>query len=199
MSRAQRSDKVLVLLLLSMSVLLNILLVPNVHTLKNSYTIETRRNELKQHEKFVGEKLPPLTGLPINGAGAPAPISYTSNMDTIVYVLSPTCHFCAQNMENMRSLELHTRGRYGFIGLTLDNTGMDAFIRSNKIDFPIIGSIPSTVSTAYGLAATPETLLVSPDGTIKKIWQGAYSPAMVSEINYIFDVKLPGLHPIRNN
>ncbi len=49
---------------------------------------------------------------------------------------------------------------------------------------------PSTVE-AYHLGETPMTILLSPEGSVLKIWRGAYTGGTKASIEAYFHLKLP--------
>ena len=46
---------------------------------------------------------------------------------------------------------------------------------------------------SLGLGSTPQTIVVSPEGKVLKVWTGAYDDKLKSEIEDYFGTQLPGL------
>ena len=46
---------------------------------------------------------------------------------------------------------------------------------------------------SLGLGNTPQTIVVSPEGEILKVWMGAYLEEMQPEVEAFFGLNLPGL------
>jgi peroxiredoxin len=84
-------------------------------------------------------------------------------------------------------------GKYRIIGLSLSNEELKNYADTHLFDFPIYTKISSETLLNYKFGATPQTVVVSPDGKIEKVWKGAYSGNIQSEIEDYFRIKLPGL------
>jgi hypothetical protein len=98
-------------------------------------------------------------------------------------------------MENMQKLEEGTRGRYQFVGVSLVEDGLAAYVEHNRMQFPVLHQIPTAIVDAYHLGGTPETIVISPQGTVVSAWSGAYDKRLASEIEDQLKVKLPGMAP----
>jgi hypothetical protein len=45
----------------------------------------------------------------------------------------------------------------------------------------------------YKLGGTPQTIVVSPQGQVTRIWSGAFAEDLQREVEDYFSVKLPGI------
>ena len=59
--------------------------------------------------------------------------------------------------------------------------------------FPVYTDLAAKSVVAYRLGGTPDTLVVSSDGTLLRHWKGAYSGSNKQEIEEYFAITLPGL------
>jgi hypothetical protein len=111
---------------------------------------------------------------------------------TVLYVFRPGCSWCRRNSRNIALLASHAGGLYNFIGLSLTTSGLDEFIRRNNVQFPVYVNIPSSVRARYRLGSTPETIVVSSNGTVLKSWSGAYTQEPIkSDVERFFALQLP--------
>jgi hypothetical protein len=110
---------------------------------------------------------------------------------TVLYVFTPSCIWCARNLENLRALSrLSSAGAIRLIGLSLDPDVAD-YVRRERLDFPVY--VPSAAAIkALGLGVTPHTMVVA-GGQLEHAWRGAYSAAVGREIEARFGLSLPGL------
>lgn len=190
----ERLENVLVGGVLVVSLFLNAELLATIHHV----SVETRgvREDLfkRTHQLKLGDRPQVLKGSDLHGVRLSFRFGHGDDGDgTILYVFAADCHYCGANTENMRALEKQTRGRYRFIGLALRDTELDSYVRDNKIDFPILRSVPKEVADAYGLYFTPETIVISSNGQVAGVWKGAYTTEMQKGIEARLDVRLPGV------
>lgn len=127
--------------------------------------------------------------------GKPVEIDFrTEGRDTFIYVYSPSCHWCADNLANVKELARHIQATRTsvLIGLSLDRGGLDEYVKISDLGFPTYTDVPREFLKAYGLGATPQTLVVR-NGKILKDWRGAYDGALKLEVEDFFQVRLPGV------
>lgn len=60
---------------------------------------------------------------------------------------------------------------------------------------PVYKDLTELSKLTYKLGATPQTIVVSPEGKVIKNWMGAYSGDKAREVEEYFNVRLPGLTP----
>ena len=149
------------------------------------------------------ETLSPRSGVPEIGsilpairardlAGQSVQLSYGRDQPpTVVYVFSPSCVWCKRNLANIESLVSRTRGHYRFIGVSLSRSGLTT--SPAAFPFPIFTDISSETSAAYGLGATPQTIVLTNEGRVLKAWSGAFSGQTQADVERFFKVRLPGL------
>jgi hypothetical protein len=180
-------DRVL-LVLLAISLLLNVLL-----------GLET----LRPHEEGVEAGTGPLSG-PAIGASVPSlqvesldgvgqRISFESDSrPTVIYIFSPSCDWCERNVANIRALASERSGAFRFVGVSLTESSEDHLI-AEQLGFEVFISPGLQTLSAYGLRGTPQTIVVSTDGTVVRSWTGAYGGRTGQMIERFFGLKLPGL------
>jgi peroxiredoxin len=113
-------------------------------------------------------------------------------VNTVLYVFSPACGWCNKNLANLRALAAAAGPTYRVIGVSLD-PNVDSFVRAHELTFPVLVRPSPRSYAAYGLGATPETIVLSPSGTVLKVWQGAYGGSVAAEVSQFFSIELPGL------
>ncbi len=137
----------------------------------------------------AGVQAPAFEGM--SAAGKPISLSFQdSSRDTLLYVYSPTCHWCERNISNIRAI-VKSRPDLRVVGVSLAKPGNDPM--AEKIGFETIVHPTTQTASAYGLGATPSTVLVSRDGKVLRAWSGAYTGPLGSEVSKVLAVNLPGL------
>ena len=182
--RSNRPD-VMVMLLLVASLCLNVYLGWKVK--HGTSTVEQNTAKLSP-----GMKIDPVTAL--GADGKPLTISYDStNKPTVFYVISPSCIWCRRNQANINKLMDSKAGDFRFIGLSLADSGLKEYVEDHHLKFPVYTGLKEETIRSLGLGGTPETIVVSPEGKILKVWAGAYVERLQPEVEAYFEVQLPGL------
>jgi peroxiredoxin len=113
---------------------------------------------------------------------------------SIIYIMSPSCVWCARNLKNASALATMTKNsKYRFIGLSTTNKDLEQYIAAKAPPFPIIVADKDHLPKGLDLSSTPQTVVVGPDGIVKKVWQGAFSDEGQADVEHYFTIKLPGL------
>lgn len=131
----------------------------------------------------------PLADLP----GKPRQIALTKGRRSVLYVMSPDCVWCARNLGNIRALAGGVGERYTFIGLSNTSNKLDAYIASTPLPFPVVVPDKGKLPKGLDLKATPQTVVVSENGTVEKVWVGAFGGDIQADVEKYFGVQLPGL------
>jgi len=147
--------------------------------------------KLKYPVLMPGSQAPPFAAQNIEGKLVN--LDYNANQSTVLYVFSPDCHWCAENLDNIVSLAERAGDRYRFIGVSLRTEGLDEYLAHTHLPFPIYHSPPDTVRAAYDFRSTPSTIVIGNDGKVLKYWQGAYASELQPEVEGFFQLRLPGL------
>lgn len=121
--------------------------------------------------------------LAFNGEGAP----------TVLYVFRPECGWCERNSQSVNALAAQAGDKYRFVGLSLSSKELKEYAARHGIKFPVYTDLPFSVTSAYKLSGTPQTIIVSPDGRVVRNWMGAYTGEFQHEVESFFGVSLPGL------
>ncbi len=108
----------------------------------------------------------------------------------VLYVFSQSCHWCQRNSPSINSLVAQVGSKYRFIGLSLSDTGVGPFLKQHQHVFPAYQNLSTDTISAYGLGATPTTIVLSTNGTILANWPGAYSGVTKSQIEKFFGIHL---------
>ena|ERR1051326_3396999 len=109
---------------------------------------------------------------------------------TLLYVFSPTCHWCERNLANITAImkarpDLHVIGVN--VGPPLDNISLA------RQPFSEILTPTRATAQAYRFSGTPSTLLISSSAKVLGTWTGAYAGPIAADISQAFAVSLPGL------
>jgi hypothetical protein len=108
---------------------------------------------------------------------------------TLLYVFSPTCHWCERNLANIAAI-VKNRRDVRVVGVNI-GPPLDA-ASAKKQPFDEIIQPGSATIRAYRFTGTPSTLLVT-QGTITQSWSGAYAGPLADDVSKALAVTLPGL------
>jgi peroxiredoxin len=136
-----------------------------------------------------GAKVPDLRGKDPTGVDKHF-VFRSSELPTLLYVFQPSCVWCQRNASSINSLVAQSAGKFQVVGLSLSSEGLTEFIERHQMTFPVFTDLPVNVAEAYHLGMTPETIIVSPDGTVLKSWGGAYSGAAGPSIEKFFSLRI---------
>ncbi len=139
----------------------------------------------------VGSTLPPFSAERFGGQREQIAFS-SERRPTLIYVFSPTCAWCARNLDNLKTVLSAAGSTHRVIGLSL-SPDVEDYVKETQLAFPVYVNPSKDMFEAYGLGPTPLTLVVSPEGRVVKSWVGAYAGAMRKEVESYFGVQLPGM------
>jgi hypothetical protein len=111
---------------------------------------------------------------------------------TVVYYFSPTCGWCARNLNNIKSLSDAARG-FRFIGVSATDKGLNDYLKTTELVFPVYINPSTDSNPQFKFSGTPGTLVISRDGVVLKNWPGAYTGDDEKDVEHYFGVALPGL------
>lgn len=169
------------------SIALNLLLSREVARLRD--TIASLKSE---GGLAVGASLPPFQAFDLNGKAVT--VAYSEDRrPTLLYVFSPSCGWCARNLANIRHLTATVKDDYRIWGISLSSQGLEKYLREAGIDFPVLTQASANSLEAYKLGGTPQTLVISAEGTLLKNWIGAYVDQVSEDVQQYFGTPLPGL------
>ena len=142
------------------------------------------------HTLTAGQRVSPLHATTLDGK--PTQLQYSdSAVDTVVYVFSPSCHWCKENLAGLHALADEAHGRYRVVGLSLSRDGLQDYVAKQHLTFPIYMNPIAQDMAKYHLGGTPETFVVAPNGTVRKVWMGAYLDDQRKEIEQSLAISLP--------
>ena len=180
-----RALSVLLCSLLVASVVLNLMLTRKVKSLNES--IELVKSEQTLNEGVI---LPPITATALDGSVAVIRFDSVA-VPTVLYVFTPPCGWCTRNLPAAKALAESVKGRYRVLGLSLSSDGLQKYLSDSGLSFPVYADISMSTRSAYHLGGTPDTIVVSSDGTVMKHWQGAYVGSTKKAMESYFNVTLP--------
>lgn len=134
----------------------------------------------------------PLIGLAVSSfeaqdlRGKHVTVNLSRKSDTVVYVFTPSCGWCARNISRILSLSQKVSGKYDLIGISLSANDLPEYIVENRLTFPVYTSLDSQVVLKLRLGITPQTMVISHEGRIIKNWVGAYVGPIEKEISSYF-------------
>jgi peroxiredoxin len=173
--------------LLVCSLAINLVLARRVASLKRTIGVIKSESRLS-----VGDTVPAIEAKDPHGRTAVLDYGQTQ-LPTVVFIITPTCGWCTKNVMNMRALTENVSDRYRFVGLSLSSDKLMDYVKENQLEFPVYTDLPILTLREYKLGGTPQTIVISPSGQVIKIWSGAFSEDVQTEVEDYFSVKLPGI------
>jgi peroxiredoxin len=180
------------------SLVLNASLVVRVIQMESSLRVsEAMRVIGSRDEVATGDVVPEFEAAEAGGTHTTVALT-GRGQPTVIYVFSPTCHWCGRNWLNVNALAGRLRESHRLIGVSLSARQLARYAQNAKIQFPVY-SVDMERLLGPGKkrfsAATPETLLIDTNGKVQRIWRGAYADLTKREMEAYFGVSLPGLTP----
>jgi hypothetical protein len=180
------AESPLVLCLLVVSVATNVLLTREVRAVKST--------PYKTAFAEPGTRVPALVVTDLDNQATTIPYDTPNRKGTVIYALSPTCHWCARNVENIKALYKAKQGEYNFVALSVSDANIKEYANRVDLGFPMY--LPSEQTRRdYHLRTIPQTIVVGRDSVVLRNWAGAYQAQTASEIAEYFNTRLPGLLP----
>jgi len=142
----------------------------------------------------AGDRLGPIPI--VDSSGQKTTIVGSSAQSVVVYVMSPTCIWCAKNYNNIVAVAKHARSGVRFVGVSTSGTPaqLAQHLRDHPYPFEVFLLDKKTLSSDSKLStATPQTLVVNRDGVVEHAWMGAFIDEKQDEVERYFGVTLPGL------
>lgn len=167
-----------------LAILIGIVLLQHWETVRHGTTQGRSRHILRS-----GDHLSPAHVEALDGSSAI--ISWNGKVPTVVYVFSSTCAWCEKNLAAARALIGGVSHRYRVVGISPTRAGLKEYLKSARLTLPVYVSRASIDSV--DMAMTPETFVVSPDGTVTNVWLGAYGPNVARDIEQVLGVELPAV------
>lgn len=118
--------------------------------------------------------------------------SASARMNTVYYMFTPTCPWCARNLDNFKAVVAGAGERYRVVAVSLD-PNVRGYLDAHDITFPVFVSPTRETAATYGLGSVPQTIIVSPEGQVLRHWKGAYGPGLLEEVAEVLSIRLPGL------
>lgn len=97
---------------------------------------------------------------------------------------------------NIEALARQASDRFRFVGLSLQERGVDASLKKLGIEFPSYYDASEQPVKSLHLNSTPQLVVISPQGTVIRNWIGAWNDATRRDVEAFFHVRLPGLAPL---
>jgi peroxiredoxin len=169
-------------------IITNVLLIKGI--VNNVQRASVAEGQQRAAEVRVGERLPTLSGSDIYGNR----LSLRYNQDgrkTILFVFSPRCIFCLKIMPEWQELiQGLNKDAFRMVGVTTLIEGTREYAAEHGLSaMPILAVPDPDVEDAYHFARTPQTILISPDGKIEKVWLGPIEKERIGEIEQALGVK----------
>jgi AhpC/TSA family len=149
----------------------NTLLASRVAQLRRLDDFFNRSNKLQP-----GDRVPPLVGYDVTGKKMSYEYGSADARDTLLLVLSPTCHACDDNWPNWTRMvrELKSQNMRLLIANIAAASPLtsDYLAKHEVATASVVAEVSAESMEAYKLAYTPQTILIAPDGKVLKVRTG---------------------------
>jgi hypothetical protein len=159
-------------------ILTNSLLMQQNRQLKAAINEEGRSLELSQ-----GTYLPPIDGL--DTEGKPLSLSYEGeSLKTLLFIFSPGCKACRDNMRNWQTIRKQMDEKSVRVAaVSIFTEGTKQYVaRYGLSDLTVMADVDAKDRASYKLALTPQTILISPEGRVERVWTGLLDADTMQQI-----------------
>jgi len=177
-------------------IILAISLAGNVYLMHKNNSLNVSLVEAYRPHQLVNKAGTVVDHLTVTDtAGKQSKLPLRGDGDTVVYVYSPNCGWCAANYSSILSLAKQRGSDYKFVGLSIlpDKAGLEQYLVKHPYPFPSYIDSSATDLDSLGFSGTPQTILIDRNGTIKHVWEGAYGQKTGRDIEQFFSMKLPDI------
>ncbi|MBZ5555564.1 MAG: hypothetical protein LAO21_22890 [Acidobacteriia bacterium] len=182
-----RNDAVLYSLL-ALSLLFNVFLGWKIRALQ-LHSVQGK--QISQNAQ--GMTVEPFRVFDLNGP--PTIIDFKSpKVPTVLYIFNPNCKWCDRNNQNIAALSTARKDSFRFIGLSLRDPNLEKYVKAGGLQFPIYSIESYGAISELRLGATPQTIVIAPNGTVTQDWIGAYNAETQKNVENYFTFNLPGLN-----
>ncbi len=94
-------------------------------------------------------------------------------------------------MPNWQALISAKGQSFRFIAVSLSAPDLKHYLEANKLALPAVLPFFEKNPILSGVTATPQTIVVGPDGVVRRAWLGAYTPEIKHEVETFFGMSLP--------
>jgi hypothetical protein len=109
---------------------------------------------------------------------------------TLLYAFRPDCVWCSRNLAGVKALAAGT-SRYRFLGISVSRKGLKDYLAHTQLNFPVLVAPDAGTTQRLRVSGTPQTILVSTDGTVRNVWFGAYGAQNKTALEKVFRLTLP--------
>ncbi|MFO7445395.1 MAG: TlpA disulfide reductase family protein, partial [Ignavibacteriaceae bacterium] len=113
------------------------------------------------------------------------PLEYNdTTVSHLLFVFNTACPYCEKNAPNWEQIyKISNNNSLKITGISLhDIDKTKEWINKNKVSFPIVTTGEEGLDSTYKIGAIPQTILVSGNGIVKKVWTGELNSEQLNEI-----------------
>jgi cytochrome c biogenesis protein CcmG, thiol:disulfide interchange protein DsbE len=131
---------------------------------------------------LLGKRAPSVAGANLL-TGSPVSLDALHGKYVLVSFFASWCIPCQAELPELESFAFNERSRARVLGVAFDDTNSDAatFLRHYGATWPAVGDPSSGTAVAYGVAAPPQSFLVSPSGRVVAWFPGAVTSSVLTK------------------
>ncbi len=167
------------------------LCITNALLIKQNYDLKAAKNRSEPEYLKPGQQVPPLVAQRVSGEAVT--INPNEAQKTVFFVFAPGCVACEYTAPQWKLIENASsqKGFHSFAAtLGNDDSKGTAFLSAHGLRSELLTHLSSQTKAAYQLTLTPLTIVVDAQGKVDKIWPGAFTDDMRSEVELYFGISL---------
>ncbi|NIO29256.1 MAG: redoxin domain-containing protein [Candidatus Latescibacteria bacterium] len=129
------------------------------------------------------QNVPSFAAQDINGNDVSLRYSPTES-HTMIFWFAPTCPSCEDNIAFWKLIYTeYSSENLKFLGMYVGNPGeAREFVSENSVEFPVVCATNRYIVDSYKGHVLPQTMLITPEGTIHGVWPGILDEKKQNEI-----------------
>lgn len=173
----------IVLLLLAVIILMGVEIVYLVYQNRQLHLMLEDPSRFFEKTLQAGQTVPAIRAEDVNGKDLA--LSYSSDSPfTLVLWFSPTCSSCEDNFGLWKDVDrLRIADKLRIVGFcSCTATEGRTVVAEKGLEFPVLAATDQSIVDLYKGNLLPQTILISPEGAIRRVWPGAMLESQKKEL-----------------
>jgi peroxiredoxin len=151
----------------------------------------------RQYTPLRNQTVPGFTARTLEGE--PMRIEYGEvDVPTVLYFFQPRCEWCRRNHRAFEALVAGAAGRFRVLAVSLDREGLEGFLAQHPTTATVLADIDSHAVAAYDAGGTPQTMVISREGTVLENWRGVFTGDQRRQAEARLGVALPEIEEAKD-
>jgi cytochrome c biogenesis protein CcmG/thiol:disulfide interchange protein DsbE len=135
-------------------------------------------------DSLVGRRLSPFVLPGVRPSGPSVDSARLHGEPLVVVFWSPSCPPCRKELPELAGLARAEEGRARVVGVDVgtNRSAAAAFLARYRVTFPSAFDPSDHLAEAWDVVGTPTTFVLGPNGTVRAVRAGPWSPASVRSV-----------------